>query len=256
VRQVLRAKAGFIGNTLAITTKPPPREPNPSPRDRRVFVLFRRLFLFGLLATVGVVVALAIGVDIAARVVAQDQIASRAKSSTGAQSTSASINSFPFIYDLLVDGSSRSVTVHLRGVPIGPLTVDRVDVNVRDVHIDKARLLDHHKVRVTSISSATAGLTITASDITSATGVPVSISGNTVTASVAGVRIPVSVTVTGKDLLSFNVFGHRAVTFNLAGTPVVPDCPMQLTTQQSSLQLSCTISPVPTSLIAALSSRS
>jgi hypothetical protein len=203
---------------------------------------------------IGLLVALAIGADIAARVIAQDQIANRAKSSTGAQSTSASISSFPFLYKLLVDGDARSVTVHLKGVPIGPLTVDRVDVNVRNVSIDKGQLIDHRKVRVTAISSASAALTITASDISVATGIPVSISGNTVTASVAGVRIPVSVTVTGSDALTFNVFGHREVTFHLAKTPVVPDCPMQLTTQEAALQLSCTISPVPASLLAALSS--
>ena len=214
------------------------------------------MFLLGFLTTIVVIVALAIGVDIAARVIAEHQIASRARSSTGAQSTSASINSFPFLYDLLVDGDARSVAVHLHHVPIGPITVDRVDVQVRDVHVEKTELLYHHKVRVTSISSATAGLTITASDITSATGIPVTISGNTVTANVAGVLIPVSVTVTGNDSLSFNVVGHRVVSFNLARTPVVPICPMRVTTQQSALQLSCTVSPVPASLIAALSSRS
>lgn len=214
------------------------------------------MFLLGFLTTIVVIVALAVGADIAARVIAEHQIASRAKSSTGAQNTSSSINSFPFLYDLLVDGDARSVAVDLRGVPIGPLTVDRVDVHVRDVHIDKSKLLYHHKVRVTSISSATASLIITASDITSATGIPVTIAGNTVTASVAGVPIPVSVTVTGSDSLSFNVVGHRVLSFNLARSPVVPICPMQLTTRQSALQLSCTVSPVPASLIAALSSRS
>ncbi len=201
-----------------------------------------------------VIVALAIGVDIAARTIAQDRIASRAKATTHAQSASASISSFPFLWDVLVDGNARSVAVHAKGVPLGPLTVDGVDVSVRDVQIDKAELFNHRKVRVTAISSATAAVTISASDLTAATNVPVSISGNTITASVAGVQIPVTVSVTNSHVLAFNVVGRRVVSFDLARTPLLPACPMQLTTEQSVLHLSCTIAPVPASLIAALSS--
>ena len=200
-----------------------------------------------------VIVALAIGVDIAARIIAQDRIASRAKTSTHAQSASASISSFPFLYDVLVDGTARNVAVHARGVPLGPLTVSQVDVSVHDVHFDKGELFNHRKVRVTSISSATAAVTITASDLTAATHVAVSISGNTVTASIAGLQIPVTVTVTNSHELAFSTADHSPVIFDLARTPLLPACPMQLTTQHSALRLSCTIAPVPASLIAALS---
>ena len=199
------------------------------------------------------IVALAIGVDIAARVIAQDRIASRAKASTNAQSASASISSFPFLYDVLVDGTARNVAVHARRVPLGPLIVSQVDVSVHDVHFDKGELFNHRKVRVTAISSATAAVTITASDLTAATNVPVTISGNTITASFAGVQIPVTVTVTNGHELAFSTVGHKAVIFDLARTPLLPACAMRLTAQPSALHLSCTIAPVPASLIAALS---
>ncbi|HUE60126.1 MAG TPA: LmeA family phospholipid-binding protein [Acidimicrobiales bacterium] len=207
-----------------------------------------------MLSTLVVLVALAIGVDIAARVIAQDRIASRAKASTRAQSASASISSFPFLYDILVDGSARNVAVHARGVPLGPLIVHQVDVSVHDVQIDKGELFNHRKVRVTAIASATAAVTITASDLTAATNVPVTISGNTITATVAGVQIPVTVSVTNSHVLAFNVVGRRVVNFDLARTPLLPACSMQMTTVQSALHLSCTIAPVPASLISALSS--
>ena len=201
-----------------------------------------------------VIVALAIGIDIAARVIAQNRIASRAKASANAQSASASINSFPFLYDVLVDGTARNVAVHARGVPLGPLVVSQVDVSVHGVHFDKGELFNHRKVRVTAISSATAAVTITASDLTAATHIPVTISGNTITATFAGVQLPVTVTVTSGHELAFSALGHRAVTFDLARTSLLPACPMQLSSQQSALHLSCTIAPVPASLIAALSS--
>lgn len=214
------------------------------------------MFFVVLLVILSVLVALAIGVDIAARIVAEHQVASRAKSSTQAQSSSASINSFPFLYDVLVDGTVRNVTVHLTEVPFGLLTVGHLDLSVHNVDIDKGQLFAHRKVRVTAISSATASITITAADISAATHVALAISGNTVTASIAGVQIPVSVTVTNSHFLTFNVAGNPAVSFDLARTPLVPPCAMQLTSQQSALRLSCTIAPVPPSLIAALSSGS
>lgn len=218
--------------------------------------MLRRLFLVGFLVTVAVVVALAVGVDIAARVIAEHQLASRAKSSTSSQSSSASINSFPFLYDVLVDGTVRNVTVHLSGVPLGLLTVDHLDVSARGVGIDKGQLFGHRKARVTAISSATAAITLTASDISSATHFPVTISGNTVTASVAGVNVPVSVSVTNSHFLTFDFGGRPIGSFDLARSPLVPPCAMRLTSQQSALHLSCTVAPVPASLIAALSSRS
>jgi hypothetical protein len=216
--------------------------------------LLRRLFFFGLLSTLVVLVALAIGIDIAARVIAEHQVASRAKSSTGAQSSSATISSFPFLYDVLVDGTVQNVTVHLGSVPLGLLTVDRLDVTVHGVDIDKGQLFGHRKVRVTAISSASAAITLTAADLTAATHVQVSIAGNTLTASVAGLEIPVSVTVTNDHDLTFSFDGHRAVSYDLARSPLVPPCAMHLATLQSALRLSCSVSPVPASLIAALSS--
>jgi hypothetical protein len=211
--------------------------------------------LLSFLVTVAVIVALAVGVDIAARVIAEHAIASRAKASTDAQSSSAGISSFPFLYDVVVEGSVHDISVHLNGVPIGPLTVDRLDVSVHQVDIDKGQLFGHRKVRVTAISSATAAITVSAADITAATHVAVTISGNTVTASVAGVQVPVSATVTDSHFLTFNLAGRPVGSFNLARSPLIPPCEMQLGSRQSALHLSCSISPVPASLIAALSSR-
>ena len=239
---------------LAISGARQPGVPTIDRATRKVGPLLRRLFVVVFLITVGVVVALAIGVDIAARIVAEHQLASRAKASTSSQSSSASISSFPFLYDVLVHGTVRNVTVHLSGVPIGLLTVDHLDVSAHGVDIDKGQLFGHRKARVTSISSATATITLTASDITSATHVAISISGNTVTASVARLNIPVSVTVTNSHFLTLDFEGRTIGSFDLAQSPLVPPCSMRLTPQQSVLRLSCTVAPVPASLIAALSS--
>jgi hypothetical protein len=64
----------------------------------------------------------------------------------------------------------------------------------------------------------------------------------------------VAVTVTNSHFLTFDFGGRPIGSFDLAKSPLVPPCAMRLTSQQSSLRLSCTVQPVPASLIAALSS--
>jgi hypothetical protein len=217
--------------------------------------MLRRLFTVAILTIVFIVVAVVIGADIGARVYAEHQIADRAKASTGAQSSSASINSFPFLWDLLVEGKANKVTVHLKGVPVGPLRFDRVDVKAQGVHIDTGYLISHQKARITSMDSADATLTLTAATLSTATGVHVSISGNTVTASVAGVDIPVTVGVSGGHTLTLSVDG-RSFGFDLERSPIIPPCDMQLTTANDAITLGCHVSPVPASVVAAISAAS
>ena len=218
-------------------------------------VVIRRLFTVAILTLLLIVGAIVAGVDIGTRVFAEHLIADRAKASTGAHSSSASISSFPFIYDLLVEGKMRNVTVDLNGVPVGPLRVDRFDLKAHGVHLDTGYLVDHHKVRVKSIESGDATMTLSAATLSAATGLQVSISGDTVTASVGGVSIPVTVGITGGHLLTFSVLGRQTFTFDLGRSPIIPACAMQLTTANDALTLQCQVSPVPAAVLAAISAR-
>ena len=217
--------------------------------------MIRRLFTVAILTFALVAGALVVGADIGARVFAEHQIADRAKASTGASSSTASINSFPFLYDLLAEGKAKQVTVHLTGVPLGPLRISRVDLKASGVHLDVGYLVHHQKARVKSVDSADARLTLTAADISAATGVQVSITGNQVTASLAGVSIPVTVGVTGGHVLTLNVEGHQIFNFDLDRSPIIPTCDMQLATANEAISLECRVSPVPPAVIAAISAR-
>lgn len=215
--------------------------------------MIRRVFTVAVLTFALVIGAIVVGADIGARVFTQHQLANRAKASTGARTSSASIDSFPFLYDLLVEGKSKHVTVHLTGVPLGPLRISRVDLKASGVHLDVGYLVDHQKAKVKSVDSADTRLTVTAADISSATGMLVSIVGDQVTASVAGASIPVTVAVTGGQVLTLNVEGYHDFSFDLDRSPIIPACDMQLTTGNGALTLECKVSPVPQAVIAAMS---
>lgn len=215
--------------------------------------VIRRLFTVAILTLLLIVAAIAAGVDIGGRLYAQHLIADRAKASTGAQSSSASISSFPFLYDLLVQGKTDRISVHLKGVPVGPLRVDRVDLVARGVHLDTGYLIGHRKARVKSIDNADATMTLTAATLSAATGLQVSISGDTVTASAAGVSIPVTLGISGGHNLTLDVPGHHTFSFDVDRSPIIPPCDMQLTTANQAITLQCHVSPVPEAVIAAIS---
>ena len=213
------------------------------------------MFTVAVLTLLLVIGAVAAGADVAGRLYAEHLIADRTKASTGAQGSSASISSFPFLYDLLVDGNARRVKVDLRGVPIGPLRIDRIDVDARGVHIDAGYLIDHRKVRIKSIDSADASLTLSASSLSAATGLPISVSGVTVTALVAGASLPVTVGISDGHDLTIDVQGRRTFTFDLDRSPIVPPCGLQITTASDGLTLDCHVAPVPPPVVAAISAR-
>lgn len=215
--------------------------------------VIRRLFTVAVLTMVFVAAAIVVGVDIGARVYAEHQMADRAKSSTGAASASAGIHSFPFLYDLVVESKAKKVSLHLTRVPVGPLTIDKVDVTARGVHIDLGYLVHHQKVRIKSIDSADARLTFAVSDLSSVTGIQLSITGDTLSASVAGVRLPVSVTVADGHILTLDVEGRRAFGFDVDRSPIVPPCALNLTVSGGSVVLECSASPVPAPVVAAIS---
>ena len=218
-------------------------------------VVVRRLFTVAVLTLLLIVAAVAVGADIGGRAFAEHLIANRAKSSTGANRSSASISSFPFLYDLLVEGKTKEVNVDLQGVPLGPLRIDRIDLKAHGVHVETGYLIDHQKVRIKSIESADATMTLTAASLSAATGLQVVISGDTVTASLGGVSIPASIAITGGHDLTLDVQGHRTFTFDVDRSPIIPPCDMHLTTANDGLTLECHVSPVPPTVIAAISAR-
>lgn len=197
-----------------------------------------------------------VGLDIGGRVVAQDDLASRARADSGAQGASAAISGFPFLWHLLVDGDVPAARVQLTDASAGDrLRFQHLDVDLTGVHLDRGALVSHRQVRVRSIDAASASATVTAAELTAASGVPVSLPGNGIILVQAhGATLPATLTVEPGDVLVLDVAGRPVLRADLAASPLVPDCAMAVDVGTGSVQVSCHVAPVPSKVVQAISS--
>jgi hypothetical protein len=184
-----------------------------------------------------VVVAAVVG-DFWSRSHAQQVIADRVRSSTGSEHVSVHIGSFPFLYELAVS-KIDDVTVVASGVPIGPLRLSQVTVDARKVAVDHHSLVFDRKVRIVSIGRASVTLLIRQNELPSA-------------ANAVGARVSVA----DGHRLVVTALGHQLLAVDLTRNPLVPQCTLALVPVSGGYQASCTVAPVPPSLLAALSPRS
>lgn len=206
-----------------------------------------------LLVTVAVVVAVLVGLDFGVKAIAQSELASRAKSASGAQSASASITGFPFLWDLLGRGSISGVHLHLSEVPAGPLHLSAVDVRLTGTRIDRGALFSHRQVHVRSIDSGTASVTITDADLSAAVGDAVSLPGQgRVLVDVAGRHVAATVRVLGDRLLVLEVDGVPILQSDLTVNHLVPAATLAVSVGIGQLTVSCTVAPVPGSVVQAI----
>ncbi|MHB1924835.1 MAG: LmeA family phospholipid-binding protein [Acidimicrobiales bacterium] len=203
-----------------------------------------------------IVVLGAVAADFGAKRVAETAMADRAKQSTGASSASASIGGFPFLYDVLGRGSVDTVDLTLEEVPAGTsLTLQSVHVHLVKVAIDRQELIHKRKVTIQSIASGTAAVTISAPELTAAAGRTITLtSSGQILVDVGGQRAQASATMGAADVLDIDVSGVTVVSLDLARNPIVPACSFSLTVTGSAITATCTMTPVPPAVIAAMSS--
>lgn len=190
-----------------------------------------------LLVVLVALAAVLVGLNYAARAVTETALADHVKSATHARSASASVNFFPFLWDAAVEGRVRDVTVVDRGVPAGPITLDTVTVTAHQIKFDRNVAFNAQKVHLISISSATVTVT------THLTGLEQSLAS----------ALGASVSVQPGDELTVRVAGHPVFSYQLSRIPLIPDCPLQVAQAGGAYRLSCTVSPVPAPVLAALS---
>lgn len=186
-------------------------------------------------------VVLAVGglvaLDYAARVGTQDLIATNVKRSTHSEKATASISSFPFLYDIAAEGRIGGVTVTDTGVPAGPFRIQEVELDASDVHFARSELLQHHNVHITEVGRATV----------------------TVVASLSGLegalaqQLDVQVVATGSDRIRITAEGRTVATVDLTRIPIVPTCPITVSHTGDTYRFSCTVAPVPPTILEALS---
>lgn len=200
-----------------------------------------------------VVVAL-LALDLVATSVADQDLASRAKTSSGATAASASLAPFPVLYHVLAQGEVPRLNLRLEGVPVGPLRIHAVTLALSKVDVSRRQLVTDRRIAVTSIGRAVVSAEVTSADLSAAMGQQVRVTGNgQVDVHVAGIEVAVSPRVEGDSRLVIEVDGFSVLNLNLATIPLVSDCGFSLHASPGQLQLTCTMNPVPSSVVNALS---
>ena len=198
--------------------------------------LIRFLLRLALGLLILVVVALVVG-NFWARSHAQQVMADRIKSRTGAEHVAVHIGSFPFLYELAVSKVER-VKVIADGVPVGPIRLTHVTVDARDVDVDHHFLIFDRKLRIVSIARATVTVQIEQKEL----------------ASIAD-AVNAQLTVVDGHQLVVAVFGHRVLSVDLTKSRLVPNCTLALARVSDGFSASCTVAPVPPSIVATLNAR-
>jgi len=210
--------------------------------------VLRRLTL-----VVVVLAVLAAAAEYGSRRVAESELAARGRRATGAQSATASVAPFPFLYHLVGRADVPEIDLHMYGVPVTLLRLDHVDVSLADVGVSRSDLFRQRRVRVTSISRASLSATMTAANLSSATGATVAISSTgQVTAEVGGISAQASLTITSQHVLVLSAAGRALLRIDLAANRLMPGCSMSLAFSSDAATATCVMSPVPPSVLAAV----
>ena len=212
----------------------------------------RRGCLWGLAIAVVAFIVLLTVLDFVARGVAEHELATRAQDASGAQSASATVSGFPFLWDVLVEGSVHGVQLHLSGVPAGRLNVEALEVALTGTHIARSALFDRHTIHVTSIDSGSAAVTVTAGELSAAVGRSVSLPGDgRILVDLDGATDPAQVTVSSDELV-ITVQGVHVLQADLASNHLVPQCGLGLDVGVGQLTVTCQMSPVPKNVVQVL----
>jgi DUF2993 family protein len=186
--------------------------------------------------------------DFVAKAYATNQLRDRAEAAVrGATSSSASITSFPFLGRLLVAGSVQEVGVRVGPVVAGRVTFASIAVDLHDVHIDRDRLINERKVRLTSIGSGTVTAELTAAEVSRLAGLPVSFEPGRVTVGIRGVSASAPVSVVNGSLVLGS--GQAAVRLKVPHAPLFPCDATTAVARQGVVEVSCTVNRVPPELV-------
>lgn len=182
-------------------------------------------------------VAAAITADFVARDATQSAVAANVTRSTHSEGSSVDISSFPFLYNVAAHGRLDRIQVTDRGVPAGPFRIDRIHLDARQVRFDRHALLESHYVHIVSVGQATITVEAKLSDLES---------------SIAD-RLGAQVTASSSDHVVISASGIPLVTLDLTRIPLVPVCPVTVSHTGDTYQFTCTVAPVPETVLAALS---
>jgi hypothetical protein len=211
--------------------------------------MIRRGCLFALLGILGGLSLLFEGADVAARHYATTKIEEHIRASAPeAQGVRARIRGWPFL-KILVNGHVDVMGAHITRVVERGLAFTDVDLELHGIKIDQAKLISENRVAVQSIRTGTVTASITAGDLTSAVGVPLTITSSGVALRGAPVRVAINAAA---RTLVVSPAGLAALSLPLPGANLLP-CVPAVAYAADRVTLSCTFTHVPSAFSTAVS---
>jgi hypothetical protein len=222
------------------------------------------------LIIVGVLLAILVAVgwwlDRTARQVAESEASKRIlEVLPGTGKAEVKIDSFPFLFGVLVSGEVDRLGVELTDVKQAGLAVEKITLVVEDLRIDKDLLIDEQKLAVLGISRAEVVGRVTGEAVSQVLGEQVVFDGNVAKVVTHGMKLDatfevkkrkVTVMLSSKDLppqLEAEYLGKPLV-FALPSDEVLP-CEPGLAVVDSRLELRCSVTELPASVKQALGQR-
>lgn len=220
------------------------------------------------LALLGVLLLIALGVgwylDGKARSLAEAEAEKRIVDALpGTRSAEVEIESFPFLFDVLVSGEIDRLHVVLKDVASPGIVVESIELTVDKLKIDSDLLIGEQKLAITGIGRAEVVGRITAEAASAALKQPLVFDGDTVHIVVAGTKAAAKVAIDGRKIAievdtsdmppQYAQYAPRYVV-PLPPKDVLP-CEPGLAVTNSRLELRCSVTELPPSVRKAIGQR-
>lgn len=205
----------------------------------------RRLFYLGVFVT------LLIGADVAARGFVESAVNARAQQEAPPGTTvSASVGGFPFLPGLVFGTTVSKASVRIENLETDVLVFADIEIDLHGLHLDRGRLINDRKARITSIDRGTVTATVTEQALSTALPVTVTMADGKITANVAGSEVVVTPSVKAGRLVLTGP-GGNSFDLKMPTTDFLP-CIGDVTVEEGRLRFSCEIHEVPPALLDAV----
>lgn len=158
------------------------------------------------------------------------------------------LDGFPFVLGVLLDGKVEALHVKLTEVKEAGLSAQDLSLDVEEISLDKDALLDEQRLVVTDIGRAKAQGFVTDDAVSKAVGQTITFTPGKAKATFRGREVEVKASVKGRLVqLTSGIPGVPSVTFPLPPGDVLP-CTPELELLDGRIRLSCAIDELPKTL--------
>jgi hypothetical protein len=199
-----------------------------------------------LLGLVLVVALLLCAGDVVARLVAQRQLERRIDRQVAGANARVRISEFPFVAKLAAGGRIAKITAHLDHAATGDFVLDRVDLSVTAVRVNRNALLRDRRLQIESIDTGTVTAAMSQADFDRLAGVAVTFGDGVARVTTAGVTVTAHVSIVNNRLRI--VAAGIPVSVPIPALPVLP-CLADVRIVPGHLIATCTFPQVPPALL-------